>query len=167
MVPVEARPTELSVVVAYGRKPVTDWLNKKGMALVNPAQVDKLLTDLFQGFPDGFAMAKRIDQSDISWPVDASLVATLHACITEGRPLYRKAVLEWVMRSGVRFPLKPRDAVLFMEPGETVPTHGIVQNVLPETAEAIIAKVTSLDLRDRATPLVKITAEEVIERAPV
>lgn len=162
MKPVEPRPTLKSIAAATAELAIIGWMRGLGQQPQNSEGFSRAVQFLFMQGDDAYKLA-RFAEDQWQWSANADLVMVLHHALTTAKANIDEKTKEWVLRSGVRFPLNPRDPVQFRNAdGELC--HGVVQNVLPKTAEAVVAMITELEDRTLSTPLVRITAEEVVER---
>lgn len=162
---IESRPTIAAIAATDALPRVVDWLRLRGKAPEDFTGFLSALTSLFGTHTDAYRIA-RYGETEWEWPADQELVMILAESYYKATTLYEQVIKEWVLRTGVRFPRQPRDAVLFYD-AENELCHGIVQTVNQGTAEAIVAVITDLEERSRTTPMVKLRAEEVVERSVV
>jgi hypothetical protein len=160
---IEPRPTLAAVAGTLALPRVIEWLRLRGKAPDDNGAFLHALVLIFEAEPDAYRIA-RFGETQWNWPSDQDLVVILLESIHSALNLHETAVKEWVLRTGVRFPRQPREAVLFRD-AEGELCHGIVQTVHKSTAEAIVAVITDLEERTRTTPMVKLRAEEVVERS--
>jgi len=161
----EPRPNHATVAATLAMPPVLKWLASHDKEPVGKEHFLKALKFVYEREQSTYTIAKYAEEN-WSWPSDTKLVMILEEARIEAFRLHDVVVHDWVTRTGIRFPRQVREAVLFRDvDGELC--HGIVQNVFPTTAEAIVAVITDIDDRSRQTPMIKLRAEEIIERAPI
>jgi hypothetical protein len=162
MVLIEARPTIEQHTATVVLPVIIGWMRGHGQSPVDKAGFEQAVKHLCGVSLDAFAMAKYAE-TEWKWPSDTMLILVLNHGVTEAAKTFPDVVKAWVMANGIRFPVPPRSAVLFRDAmGELC--HGIVQNLLPSTAEAVVALIADEADRSRETAMIRLRAEEVIER---
>lgn len=156
----EPRPTYFHVAAIACAAQLKSWMEKRGIPLPRGLDHERVAFAALTSAPDAYRIAV-FTQAKWGWQAaDTELVLLFHAAFNIANQEHFKAVQAWVMRTGVRFPALPRETVFFHQ-GDKL-RRGIVTNVLPSTAEAVVVMVDKLDQRGRSAETIRVLAEEVV-----